>query len=227
MADLPQDTERRSPAYATPLDLGDIIQAILRQFWVVVLTVVLLTGATIGFSIAQTPQYEASTLIIIGQGGKLTQNPLELAGIRDITDTMVVAISTRTVAEGVIDKLDLKKTPKELLDNMEVKREGPTQFIRVTYTDDDPKRAQLVANTIGNVFSDKVAGVSPSAEAITATIWDPAAVPQTPADPDPVRNGFLALILGLVLGVALALLMDYLTVGGKGRKPFRGSRPTY
>ncbi len=227
MADLTRDTEHRSPSYAAPLDLGDVIQAILRQFWVVVMTVVLLTGATIGFSIAQTPQYEASTLIIIGQGGKLTQNPLELAGIRDITDTMVVAISTRTVAEGVIDKLNLQKTPKELLDNMEVRREGPTQFIEVTYRDDDPQRAQLVANTIGNVFSDKVAGISPSAEAITATIWDPAAVPQAPTDPDPVRNGFLALILGLMLGVALALLLDYLTVAGKLKKSPRGSRSAY
>lgn len=226
MDDLPQDTEHRSPGYATPLDLGGIVQAILRQFWVVVLTVVLLTGATIGFSIVQTPQYEASAKIMIGQGGKIVQDPLAEAGLLSITDTMVEAIKTRTVAKGVIGELDLQRTPKELLDNMEVKREGPTQLIEVAYTDDDPKRAQLVANTIGSVFSDKVAGTNSKPGAVTATIWDPAAVPQKPTDPDPVRNGFLALILGLMLGLALALLMDYLTVGGKHRKS-RGSRPEY
>ena len=226
MADQPPNTERGSPPNAALLDLGEIVRAVLGQFWVVVMTVVLLTGATVGFSIAQTPQYEASTLIIVGQGGKLTQNPLELAGLRDITDTMVVAIGTRTVAEGVIDKLNLQKTPKELLDNMEVKREGSTQFIEVTYTDDDPKRAKLVANAIGNVFSDKVAGVSPSADAISATIWDPATVPRTPEDPDPVRNGLLALILGLMLGVGLALLLEHLT-SDKHRKASHGSRSAY
>jgi len=191
------------------------------------MTVVLLTGATVGFSIAQPPKYEASIKIIVGQGGKLTQDPLEEAGLRDITDTMVVAVDTRPVAEGVIRELGLEKTPKEVLEDMSVQRIGATQFIEVTYTDTDPERAKRVANTIGSVFSDEIAGISPGQDAITASIWEPAMVPTSPEDPDPIRNGFLALVLGMMLGVGLALLLDYLSVPVKHRKASSGSSSAY
>jgi capsular polysaccharide biosynthesis protein len=218
MADQSRNTERRSPRYAESLDLGHLIQAVLRQFWVVVMTVVVLTGATAGFSIVQTPEYVAQTMIIIGQEGKLTQDPVEEAGLQSLTDTMVVAIDTRPVAEGVIRKLELQRTTKEVLDNMSAQRLGATQFIEVSYSDTDPKRAHLVANTIGTVFSDKIAVVSPGPHAITASIWEPAAVPGSPVSPDPIRNGFLALVLGLMLGVGLAVLVDFLSVRGRHQK---------
>ncbi|MEW6638555.1 MAG: hypothetical protein AB1425_17275, partial [Actinomycetota bacterium] len=37
-----------------------------------------------------------------------------------------------------------------------------------------------------------------------------AAVPEDPVSPNPVRNGLLALLLGLMLGVGLAFLLEYL-----------------
>jgi capsular polysaccharide biosynthesis protein len=194
------------------VDLGNLARAVLRQFWIVVMTVVLLTCATVAFSLVQKPQYEASTKIIVGQGGKLTQDPVEEAGLQSITDTLVVAVETRPVAEGVIRKLDLQRSPKEVLENMQAKRIGPTQFIEVTYTGTDPQRTQQVANGIGEVFSQQVAGVSPGPEDITASVWEPAVVPKSPVDPDPIRNGLLALIAGLMLGIGLAVLLDFLSM---------------
>ena len=227
MADRPQDTLNGPPTYGATLDLNVLGQAILRQFWVVVITVVVITGATTGFSLAQPPEYEASIKIIIGQGGKLTQDPVAQAGLMDITDTMVVAVDTRPIAQGVIRKLGLDETPKEVLKNMTAQRIGATQFIEVSYTDFDPERAERVANTIGSVFSDEIAGISPGSDAITASVWEPATVPTSPEDPDPIRNGFLASVLGAMLGVGLALLFDYLSTPGKRKKALRASRSDY
>ena len=82
-------------------------------------------------------------------------------------------------------------------------------FIDVTYTDSDPKRAQQIANAIGQVVSQKIGEVSLGANRITATLWQPAKLPSTPVSPDPVRNCFIAFILGGLLGVALAFLFEY------------------
>jgi capsular exopolysaccharide synthesis family protein len=43
-----------------------------------------------------------------------------------------------------------------------------------------------------------------------AQVVTPARVPTAPSSPRPVRNGLLAVVVGLVLGVALAFLADYL-----------------
>jgi capsular exopolysaccharide synthesis family protein len=52
--------------------------------------------------------------------------------------------------------------------------------------------------------------VSQSANAVTATVWEPAVVSDEPASPDFKRNVLLALILGLMFGVGLAFLREYL-----------------
>jgi capsular polysaccharide biosynthesis protein len=213
--------EADDPLYAgstSSVDLGGLVQVILRRFWIVVVTAVWLTGATIGFSVVQTPEYEASVKIIIEREGEPLQNPAEVAGLQAITDTMVVAVKTRSVAEEVIRQLSLQKTSDEVLDNMSVHRVESTPFIEVDYKDTDPERAQLIANTIGTVFSDEIAEVNPVPNAFSASIWEPANIPESPEDPDPIRNGLLALVMGLVLGVGLALLLDYLGVPGDRRK---------
>lgn len=52
--------------------------------------------------------------------------------------------------------------------------------------------------------------VSPGANAITATVWERAIVPEEPVSPNPLRDGLLALMLGLMLGTGAAFLLEYL-----------------
>jgi capsular polysaccharide biosynthesis protein len=52
--------------------------------------------------------------------------------------------------------------------------------------------------------------VSPSANAITATVWERAAVPDSPVSTNPLRNALLGLLLGGMLGLGLAFLLEYL-----------------
>jgi len=80
----------------------------------------------------------------------------------------------------------------------------------VGYRDSSPERAQQIANTIGEVYSEEISQVSSSASSITATVWDQAVVPKGPVSPNPVRNGLSALVLGLMLGGVLAYLLEYL-----------------
>jgi capsular polysaccharide biosynthesis protein len=123
---------------------------------------------------------------------------------------MVEGVNSRPVAEGVIQELGLETTPEDLIQGVRVERIPDTQFIQVFYRDPSPDRAQQVANTMGSVFSEQIFEVSPTASAVTATVWEPAVTPNEPASPDLERNALLALALGLVLGIGLALLLEYL-----------------
>jgi capsular polysaccharide biosynthesis protein len=175
------------------------------------LVTAVLTGAIIGLSFAQTPTYEASIKILVGQESGITQDPNYVYGLQQLTQTMTQSVSSRPLAEAVIDKENLRVTPEKFLEkHLTVEQIPETQLIEVAYTDTDPRRAQRVANTVGNVFSEQVAEVSPSANAITATVWEPAAVPDKPVSPNPLLNALIALVVGLMLGVGLALLLEYL-----------------
>ena len=191
------------------LSLGTLLQVIWRRLWVVLLVAVVLAGAVVGNSLTQTPLYEASIEILVGQKrtGDTYVSPFDL---ERLAQTMTEGISSRPVSGAVIQQLDLRMTSEELLANLRVEQISETQFVRVYYADPSPQRAQRVANTVGEVFSKQIAEVSPSANAITATVWERAALPDDPVRPNPMRNGILALVLGLMIGVGLALLLEFL-----------------
>ena len=46
--------------------------------------------------------------------------------------------------------------------------------------------------------------------ALTAKVWEDAVVPRSPDSPAPLRNVLLALVLGAMLGVGTAYLLDFL-----------------
>lgn len=194
------------------LSLGDLLQIIRRRLWAILLTMVVLTGLAVGISLLQTPEYEASVMILVGKK-ETTVDPFnlggEITGLQQLTETLAEAVGSRPVAEGVIQQLGLQVTSEEFLESVSVHQIATTQFIQVDYRDTDPVRAQQIANTIGNVFSEQVSEVSPDAGAVTATVWEQAAVPEYPVSPNFLLNALLGLILGAMLGMGLAFLLEY------------------
>jgi capsular polysaccharide biosynthesis protein len=206
----------------TFLSFREIWIILLRRLWLIVVVVLVLVGIAVGFSLTQSPVYEASIEILVGQrlqGDAVPSLGSDVEGLQQLTVTLVHSLDSRPIAESVIKQSKAEMTPDVLLSNMEAQQVPDTQFIKVTYKDSDPERAQLIANTIGEVFMQRISEVSPKAYDVTATVWEPAEVPKDPVSPDLKLNVFLALVLAAVLGPALAFLVEYVNFGsgGKGR----------
>jgi capsular polysaccharide biosynthesis protein len=178
-------------------------------------------------SLYQTPTYEASIKILVGQRSTEDANPLiPLALPKDLTLTVADIADTMPVAKAVVEQLNLpEQSAEEVLRNMSVEPEPGTMFVNISYEDPDPKRAQLIANTIGQVVSDKASEVSVGTNAITATVWEQATLPQNPESPNPVRNMLLALATwGLLLGL---LITARASLGDAIRLPQKNVFPEY
>ena len=191
--------------------LREVFRVLWKRLWSILLVALVLVGAAVGFSLTQTPTYEASIKVLVGQQRGITENPNDVIGLQQLTQTMTEGLNSRRVADAVIQQEGLRMTPESFLaDHLRVEQVNATQFIQVTYTDINPQRAQRAANAVGEVFSKEIAEVSPSTNAITATLWDRAVVPEEPVSPNPLRSGLLALAVGLMLGVGLAFLLEHL-----------------
>jgi capsular polysaccharide biosynthesis protein len=193
--------------------IQELLQIIRRRIWVIVLTTVLLVGAVVGYSLIQAPVYEASIKILVGQQRDSDVPPdlgNDIMGLQQLTLTMAEAVGTRPVAEAVTQELNLKESPEDLLEVMNAEQIGNTQFIQITYWDTDPEQAQRIVNTIGKKFSEQSFDVSPTASPVTARVWERAVTPQAPVSPNPLRNGLVALVVGSMLGLGLAFLLEYL-----------------
>ncbi len=196
-----------------------ILQTLRQRMWTIMLVAIVTTGSAMGFSLFQTPTYETSVLIQVGQKttGDTNRGP-DVSDLQELTLTVAKAAPTTPVAEAVVERLkDLpegsvgKVSAGKVLANTSAEPDPGTVFVNVSYKDSEPKSAQLIANTIGKALSEKIPEMSLGANAITATVWEPATLPETPISPDPMRNSIIAFMLGSLLGLVLAFLLEYVS----------------
>ena len=172
------------------------------------MAVVLVAVAVTLASSIMTPTYEASAQVWVGQ--KQGDQQMNLAGSKEFrardpeTPTLMMAYATdsRPVAEETIQRLGLqaKLELAELLDNLTVEQVENTSFIVLTYEGTDPVEAKQIVNTLGEVSSEFISERSMAAGSqLTARVYEEARVPESPVSPDPLRNGLLTLVIGLVL----------------------------
>jgi capsular polysaccharide biosynthesis protein len=219
-------TERyEAPVEQYDISLRDVLLTIWRRLWIVVLVAVVFVGAALAFTLSRPYYYESSTTLLVMQKANEVPSSLgaQVQGLGEITVTMAEVVATRPVANATIQELGLSMSPDDLLEYVQVEQVPATQVIEVSYQDPDPARAQRVANSIGRSFSGQVAQLT-GGEGIRVMTWEQAVVPDSPGlHPIPFLNGLLlpgwlalifdgllGLVVGLMVGVGLALVLELL-----------------
>jgi capsular polysaccharide biosynthesis protein len=181
--------------------LSDLTRVILKRLWVILLVVCVVVGAAVGVSLWQTPTYQASAQVWVDQkqGDQQTNLAGTVEGLQTIILTMIHAIDSRPVAEEAIQRLGLDMSPSELLDNLTIEQVESTSFIVLTYESNDRVEATKIVNTVGQVSSELISERSAAGSQLTANVYEEAVVPDSPVSPNPLRNGLLTLVIGLVL----------------------------
>jgi capsular polysaccharide biosynthesis protein len=193
------------------ISITDVVRVLWRRMWAIVLVTIVVTGLVVGYDLQRPPIYEATSKILIGQQAN-PDAPVDtsVADLMQLTLTMAEAVRSRPVAQATIERLDLSMTPDDLLDNLSAEAIQDTRLIEVTYRDTDPAKAQQVVNAVGITFSERIATISPSTNYVSAIVWEKATIPDQDVSPNVRRDGVLALVLGGLLGIGLAFLLEFL-----------------
>lgn len=199
------------------LSVDELVRIVRRKIWFIILVMLLVAGSALGFSLLETPMYEGSIKLLVGQGHPEIEKDTPYPPIADVfnlqmvTRTMAEGVQSENVAGVVIQQLNLSMTPEDFVnDYLRVQQIQDTQYIEVTYRDPSPERAQQVTNAVGDVFTEQISDVDLLAHQLKVTVWEPAETPDEPVSPNPLLNTLIGLVLGLMLGTGLAFLLEYL-----------------
>ena len=196
------------------LSLMDIFQMVKSYLWVLVLVVITCGGLAAGFSLMQTPMYQAGTRVLVEQDYLPPGSGLDttLQGLQSLTQTMVETAKTSAVAEEVAQRLDVPESAETIQANLQTDNIEKTSYFEVRYDDPDPVMAQLIANTTSEVVAERAPELAPGGEinSIHATVQQEATLPEDPVSPVIERNIGIGLALGLILGFGLVFLLAYL-----------------
>lgn len=177
---------------------------------IITLTLTLVSGILNFFIIKSSYNSDISVII----GNTESKNKESGSEYYDVImyQTMVKTYSklakSRTVAEDVIDKLNIKSlNVEDLLNRVEVTPDKDTQFLTITAASDTPKEAMDIANQ----FAKSLKAVSIEVYNVDSVkLLEEAQLPLEPASPKPVRNIVLTFIIGILFSVGLAFLLEYL-----------------
>ena len=208
----------------TFVELKDYIR-VIRKRWQIIVAVMLVVVAGAAVATALSPNvYQAQTQLFVSTSGGSDSSAL-LSG-SSFTQQRVLSyanvITTPKVLDPVIEALQLKTTAAKLGDQITATVPLDTVVIAVDVTNADPRVAAQIADAVGKQFTKTVADLESvttgQSSPVKVTIVSVPTVPTAPISPKPTRNLALGVVLGLLLGLGLALLRDLLDTTIKSEK---------
>lgn len=194
------------------ISLKELMQTIrkrLRLILSITFIAVLITGVISYFVL--TPVYQASTQLLVNQS-KGQQTPYQYNEVQtnlQLINTYNVIIKSPAILEEVIKDLDLHMTVNELVSKITVQNETNSQVVNLSVTDPNPAKAAEIANKIAEVFKTQIVKIM-SVDNVSILSKATVASHPSPVKPKPVLNIAIALVVGLMVGVGLAFLLEYL-----------------
>lgn len=123
-------------------------------------------------------------------------------------------VGKRKLAERVSDDLGGDISPAVLQSQVSTSVNPDTVLLNITATNPDPVVARDIAQAYAEALSDEVASLeTPEGKTnplVQASIVDNAQISSSPVSPQPVRNVGLAVVLGLLVGIGLAVVRELL-----------------
>ena len=110
-------------------------------------------------------------------------------------------------ASKLIKNLRLDEDYEDLVKNVTVSPVKDTQIISISVQDTNPKKARDIANEIPKVFKNEAKRIT---KANDVQVIDKAILPKDAVKPNKIMNIAIAAVLGLMLGLFIVFLMEYL-----------------
>lgn len=192
------------------IDLKEYLDIIWSRKWLIIgitLLAALISGL-ISFFVLQ-PVYEASTTIMIGKSNT-SEKSLQYDDLmlnQKLVNTYSEIIKSNTVLEDVISNLKLGESVTRLKENVKINPITDTEIIEIKVNNSDPVLSTNIANDLSEVSMQNVKRIM---KIDNVQVIDKAEVPNYPIKPNKVMNIVIASVLGLMLGIGIVFLKEYL-----------------
>lgn len=194
------------------ISLKEIFEVIKKRLLLIIsITLVAAALAAIISYYLLTPQYENSSQILVNQSnpetGQMTQSDVRTNV--ELINTYSVIIKSPRILDIVIEELNLNISSSQLAEKLNISSAENSQVVTVTAVDPDPMMATNLANATVQVFEREVPKLM---NVDNVNILSEAISPENPSpvSPNPLLNIAIAIVLGILVGIGLAFLLEYL-----------------
>jgi capsular exopolysaccharide synthesis family protein len=205
------------------MEFRDYLRILKARWLTIVISTFVCATLALGVSLLMTPIYQANAVLYVA-APSANINEAYAAGLfsQQRVKSYTRLASTDVVAQKAIDAMKLNMTSRELASRVSAIPVENTVIITLGVTDDDPVRARNLANGVAIGFAQVVEEFESSAgggpPGARLEVIQAADTPEDPVSPATQKNVLRGLLVGLGLGMALAVIRDRIDSRIKDRR---------
>ena len=194
------------------ISLRELFAVLRKRLWLIVLiTIIAATVSAVISFFVLTPVYESKTQILVNQAKndqQLYSNQTVQTNVQ-LINTYNDIITSPAILDKVVKELKLDKSAGDLSSQIQVTSAQDSQVAQIVVQDTSAKRATEIANTTASVFQKEVPKLM---NVDNVKVLSKAALGEkpSPVKPQPLMNVAIAIVVGLMVGVGLSFLLEYL-----------------
>ena len=203
------------------MTIADLLQIVRKHLASAIISFVVVFAAVAAVTFIMPPKYTATAEVFAtyaGQSGE-TQTTNDMSSGANYLNTQIKTypelVKTEAVLQPVIKDLGLDMTTTDLAGVVTATNPTNTFMVDISAEVDDPQQAADIANSVAKNLSDQISSdlynnSSSSGSPIKLTVVQKAQTPTGQSSPNIPLYLAMGLILGIIVGIGVALLKDIL-----------------
>lgn len=199
------------------IELMDLVFILIRSWKLIVMTAVPVIILGLAFAMTRPDIYQSEATLMVSSGQIYSVNNLDNAEIsknQKLVSSYTEIAKSKSIMRSVIKKLDLDMGPEQVAKLVTVTPIDNTEFIKISYKDENPQRSAMLVNEVANQFITKIKKVMTFEN---LKIIEKADVPEKSLPKKRALILAVSIVLGGMLGVFIAFIVEFLH--SKLRKP--------
>jgi succinoglycan biosynthesis transport protein ExoP len=201
------------------MELREYVRVLRAHWLLIVVSVALCTGAAGALAWTRTAVYAAQTQLFVSTRPTSDLSETYAGGLfaQQRVRSYIELVSAPRVTAAVINRLRLPYSVEELQPRIQASIPPDTVLIDITVEDASPLRAKAIADALGVEFPRFIAELETPADGrappVSVSVAQPSQLPSAPVSPNKLLYLLLGAQLGLLLGVAGAVVREALGEG--------------
>lgn len=214
------------------MEIQDYIQILRTRWMIIVVTVAVAVLGALAVSLLTTPTYQSSSRVFVSTSGGSTVSESYQGNLfsQQRVASYSELVTGETLAGRTIDELGLALTPTQLAAKVTATSTADTVLLDISVVDGSPTVARDIANSLATQLTTLVRELETPEDGGTPAagvrLVEQAQESATPVSPKTTRNLALGAAVGLLLGIALAVLRDRLDNTIKTRNKLEAAAKT-
>lgn len=186
------------------IDLLEVLRALKKRIWLILLAAVLGGGIFGAFSkFVLVPQYQSTAMLYVLSKETTLTSLADLQIGSQLTKDYQVIVTSRPVLEDVISSLGLDMKYEDFKAKLTIGNPADTRILSITAEDPDPYLAKQIVDQVANTSSEYIGDIM---EMIPPKMIEEGAVPTQKSSPSNTKNALIGAFIGVFLVCGAAVL---------------------